>query len=230
MVDFPQVPVDKGQFFGNSNPLPLRLPLNGEFTLPGEKVKVVGKPYNIKEMKHDIGNGKSVWAFAKNNGIHKLADAVGLLDANGLFTKGRIGELLGKVAQFQFQVYMKPGKSGGEFFTETIKLVGMVPEGVQLPAVPEGILHGVNLYSDNDVDTVKQLRVAVRNTIKRANNYTGSPLAALLDAGAPQAAPKEEVKEKAPGIAPVSSPDDLDDDVPFAPIGKQEGRMFLHMI
>lgn len=216
MVDFPQVLVDKGQFFGNSNPLPLRLPLNGEFTLPGEKVKVVGKPYNIKEMKHDIGGNKSVWAFAKNNGIHKLADAVGLLDANGLFTKGRIGELLGKVAQFQFQVYMKPGKSGGEFFTESIKLVGMVPEGVPVPEVPEGILHGVNLYSENDADTVKQLRVAVRNTIKRANNYAGSPLSAMLEDGkAPQAS--EAPKEKVQGITPVApKEDDLDDDdVPF---------------
>ncbi|QYW06592.1 hypothetical protein uav_061 [Pseudomonas phage UAVern] len=217
MVDFPQCPTDKGQFFGNSNPLPLRLPLNGEFTLPGEKVKVVGKPYNIKEMKHDIGGGKSVWAFAKNNGIHKLADAVGLLDANGLFTKNRIGELLGKVAQFQFQVYMKPGKSGGEFFTETIKLVGMVPEGVPVPEVPEGILHGVNLYAENDPEAVKQLRVAIKNTIKRANNYAGSPLSALLEANASQTAPQAAPKEKVEGIAPApKAPDeDFDDDVPF---------------
>lgn len=216
MVDFPQVLVDKGQYFGNSNPMPLRLPLNGEFTLPGEKVKVVGKPYNIKEMKHDIGGGKSVWAFAKNNGIHKLADAVGLLDNNGLFSKGRIGELLGKIAQFQFQVYMKPGKSGGEFFTETIKLVGMVPEGVPLPEVPEGILHGVNLYSDNDPTSVSQLRVAIKNTIKRANNYAGSPLAAMLDASNTQTSSpaKEEVKDKVEGIVPVVN-DDQDDDVPF---------------
>lgn len=218
MVDFSQVPVDKGQFFGNSNPLPLRLPLNGEFTLPGEKVKVVGKPYNIKEMKHDIGGGKSVWAFAKNNGIHKLADACGLLDTNGLFTKGRIGELLGKIAQFQFQVYMKPGKNGGEFFTETIKLVGMVPEGVPLPEVPEGILHGINLYAENDPEAVKQLRKSVKDTIRRANNYAGSPLAALLDAET-QGRPQQEATPapKAQGIAPApaKTDEDFEDDVPF---------------
>lgn len=216
MVDFPQVLVDKGQFFGNSNPLPLRLPLNGEFTLAGQKVKVVGKPYNIKEMKHDIGGGKSVWAFAKNNGIHKLADAVGILDANGLFTKNRIGELLGKVAQFQFQVYMKPGKSGGSFFTETIKLVGMVPEGVAIPEVPQDILHGVSLYAtDNDPEAVKQLRKSVKDTIKRANNYAGSPLSVMLEDGTPQAAPTPQEKEKAPGIAPTPASEIDDDDVPF---------------
>lgn len=217
MVDFPQVQVDKGQFFGNSNPLPLRMLLNGEFTLPGEKVKVVGRPYNIRETNHAEKGQKPMWAFAKNNGIHKLADACGILDSNGLFKKERIGELLGKVAQFQFQVYMKPGKTGGSFFTESIKLAGMVPEGVAVPEVPEGILHGVNLYSANDEDAVKQLRVAAKNTIKRANNYAGSPLSKLLEAGAPQQdAPKEEVKEKAPGIAPkAADPEAFDDDVPF---------------
>ena len=221
MVDINSVLVDKGQFFGNSNPLPLRLPLNGEFTLPGEKVKIVGKPYNIKEMKHDIGGGKSVWAFAKNNGIHKLAEACGLLDTNGLFTKNRIGELLGKVAQFQFQVYMKPAKVGdAKFFTETIKLAGMVPEGVPLPEVIEGQLGGISLYApNNDPEVVKQLRKSVKDTIRRANNYEGSPLAAIMEAegGQRQAAPQEAPKEKVQGIAPTAPKegDDFDDDVPF---------------
>lgn len=218
MVDFPQVIVDKGQFFGNSNPLPLRLLLNGEFTLPGDKVKVVGRPYNIRETNHADKGQKAVWAFAKNNGIHKLADAVGVLDEDGLFRKHNIGKLLGKIAQFQFQVFMKPGKNGGSFFTETIKLVGMVPEGVPLPEIPEGILHGVNLYSDNDPEAVKQLRVAVKNTIKRANNYEGSPLSSMLEGDAPnkeEAAPAR--AEKPAGIAPKAKEEDAfdDSDVPF---------------
>jgi hypothetical protein len=222
MVDINSVLVDKGQFFGNSNPQPLRLPLNGEFTLVvagGEKVKVVGKPYNIKEMKHDIGGGKSVWAFAKNNGIHKLADACGLLDANGLFTKNRIGELLGKVAQFQFQVFMKPGKNGGAFFTENIKLVGMVPEGVPLPEVKPEQLGGVSLYApNNDPEVVKQLRKSVKDTIRRANNYEGSPLSLLMESegGQRQAAPAQQAAP-VQGVAPTPAPagDDFDDDVPF---------------
>lgn len=222
MVDFPQVLVDKGQFFGNSNPLPLRLPLNGEFTLTlagGEKVKVVGKPYNIKEMNHAEKGQKAIWAFAKNNGIHKLADAVGVLDDDGFFRKGNIGKLLGKVAQFQFQVHMKPGKNGGAFFDEKIKLVGMVPEGVPLPEIPEGILHGVNLYSDNDPETVKQLRKTVKDTQRRANNFQGSPLQKLMDAegGQRQAAPQAAEPTKAAGIAPTAPAEgaDFDDDVPF---------------
>ncbi|WKV20489.1 hypothetical protein 16Q_096 [Pseudomonas phage 16Q] len=223
-IDFPQVMVDKGKFFGNSNPQPLRLLLNREFTLPGDKTKIVASPYNIRETKHDIGGGKTAWAFAKNNGLHKLADACGLLDTNGLFTKNRIGELLGKVAQFQFQVFMKPGKNGGSFFQEVVKLVGMVPEGVPLPEAPEGTLYGVNLYAANDPEAVKQLRVAIKNHIKRANNYEGSILKGELEAlegnrqSGEQQAPAEE-KAKPQGVTPQSAPansdDDFDDDVPF---------------
>lgn len=48
---------------------------------------------------------------------------------------------------------------------------------------------------------------------------------------------KYEAKEKqqsqqsqAPKPAPAPNFDSLDDDIPFAPIGMQEGRMFVHMI
>jgi len=224
LIDFPQIIVDKGQFFGNSNPQPLRVLLNREFTLPGEKLKIVASPYNIRETKHPLGGNKSTWAFAKNNGLHKLADAVGILDANGLFTKDRIGELVGKVAQFQVQVFMKPGKNGGEFYQENVKLVGMVPEGVPIPEAPEGTLHLVNLFAPNDPEAIKQLRVAVKNHIKKANNYDGSVLKGELEAlegnrgNSDSEEPKEEDKPKAQGIAP-STPapesDDFDDDVPF---------------
>lgn len=220
-VDFPQVMVDKGKFFGNSNPMPLRLLLNREFTLPGDKTKVVASPYNIRETKHELTGNKTTWAFAKNNGLHKLADACGLLDANGLFTKNRIGELLGKVAQFEFRVFMKPGKQAGTaYFTEQVKLVGMVPEGIPLPEAPEGTLYGVNLYAQNDAEAVKQLRACIKNHIKRANNYEGSILKTELEAleGGQSQAPAAAQKAAPTGVAPttpVSEDDGFEDDVPF---------------
>lgn len=236
-IDFPQVMVDKGKFFGNSNPQPLRMLLNREFTLPGEsRTKIVASPFNIKEMKHDIGNGKTTWAFAKNNGLHKLADACGLLDANGLFTKNRIGELLGKVAQFQFQVWMKPGKKAGTaYFDEKIKLVGMVPEGIPLPEAPQGTLYGVNFFprsGANDPEAVKQLRACIKSHIKRAINYSArvdengnefpdsiikAELEALEGGNTPQAAPQQAPRPV--GVTPSApapdADDDFDDDVPF---------------
>lgn len=208
-VDFPQVLVDKGQFFGNSKPLPLRMLLNGEFSV-GNGERVVAKPYNLTVMKHDDGT----YAFAKNNGLHKLADACEILDAKGYFKPERVGELLGKVAQFQFRVYMKPSKkdSSKKFFTEEIKLAGMVPEGIPIPEIPDGILHGVNLVGENDPDAVKQLRLAVKNTIKKANNYPESDIRKLLEDGAEQnPAAKKEVKQEV-----VEPEEDFDDsDLPF---------------
>ncbi len=220
-VDFPQVMVDKGKFFGNSNPAPLRMLLNGEFTLPSgdTKTKIVGRPYNIRETKHDIGGNKTRWAFAKNNGIHKLAAAAKLLDKDGLFTKERIGELLGKILQFEFRVYMKPSKNDSTktFFTEDIKLVGKVPEGIPLPEVPEGLLYGVNLYGENDPTAVKQLRVCIKNTIKRANNYKGSSLEAAFEAeaGQQQAAPTPQASAPKTEVTPVAPADNFDEDTPF---------------
>jgi len=221
VIDFPQIMVDKSKYFGNSNPLPLRTLLNREFTLPGDKTKIVAAPYIIREIKHDLPGGKTTWAFAKNNGLHKLADAVGLLDKNGLFTKNRIGELVGKVAQFQVQVYMKPGKSGSSYFTESVKLVGMVPEGIPIPEVPAGTLHLVNLFAKNDPEAVKNLRVSIKNHIKRANNYDASILKGEIEAHeagrGEQSEPQETAKAPVTGIVPKAlDPDeDFDDDVPF---------------
>lgn len=175
-VDFPQILVDKGQFFGKSNKLPLRMLLNGEFSI--NKERIVGKPFSIVEKKYDDG----VWAFAKNNGLHKLADAVEILDERGYFTKDRIGELLGKVALFKMRVWMKPAKTGDKkFFTEEISLSGPIPEGVNVPEYDESILHGVNLYGENDEESVKQLRLCVKNTIARANNFEGSDIQKMLE-------------------------------------------------
>lgn len=235
-VDFPQIMVDKGQFFGTSNPQPLRLMLNGEF-FTKEDGRIVAKPYNISDTKHDDGT----WAFAKNNGLHKLAAAVECLTEDGYFHKEDLGDLLGKVALFQFRVYMKPSKQDKSktFFTEEIKLAGMVPEGIPIPEFDESILYGVNLFGENDPEAVKQLRQSVKNTIKRALNYADSDLKVQLEAAEKAGAskPKADAKPKADKPADEApdedtgpSADDFDEDIPFAPIGLQEGRLFLHMI
>lgn len=222
-VDFPQIIVDKGQFFGESNPQPLRLLLNGEFTVDGERV--VGKPFSLIEKKHDNGR----WAFSKNNKLHQLAESCGLLDKDGLFTKERLTELLGKAAQFQFRVYMKEGRNdpSKKYFTEEIKLAGMVPEGVPIPEFDESLLHGVNLMGENDPSYVKQLRLAIKNTIKRANNYAESDIKHLLEASESRSesvspskgsgvAPRTQKPPQKRTAHPVAGPDDvLDDDIPF---------------
>lgn len=221
-VDFPQIEVDKSLYLtGNSNKSPLRVLYNGDFTLPGQKTKIVGRPFTIKEVKHP--NGK--WAFAKNSMLHKLAVATGVINEDELFTKDRVGELLGKVAQFQVRVWMKPGKNDMKFFTEDISLVGMVPEGVPVPELDEKYIYGVNLYGENDEEAVKQLRANVINTIKRAKNYEGSDIKAMIEAveaargGNRSSGDNEEQAEDkpqtqaAPKVEPVQT--NVDDDIPF---------------
>lgn len=214
-VDFPQIIVDKGLRFGKSNPQPLRLILNGEFTL-SSGVRVVGRPYSIVETKFEDGT----WAFAKNNGLHKLADAAGILDDKGYFKKDRIGELLGKAALFEFRVYMKPNKKNPDkkFFTEEIKLAGKIPEGLEAPAFEDSILHGVNLFGENDEDSVKQLRLSVRNSMQQANNYEQSDIKKVFDANAPQGQQTEtKTADETPPVRPADTgiKPDFDDDVPF---------------
>lgn len=231
-VDFPQVIVDKGKHFGNSNPQPLRMLLNREFTL-SDKTKVVASPYSVTATKYDDGT----WAFAKNNGLHKLAAATDSLDEKGYFKPEDLADLIGKVAQFEFRVWMKPDKKDKTkaYFTEDIKLSGMVPEGVVIPEYDESILHMVNMHVENDAESVKQMRVSIRNTQQRAKNFEGSVLEAELAAAYPNQA-KKEPEKTATDDAPVIKPEesqiqpDFDSDVPFAPIGLMEGRLFLHMI
>jgi hypothetical protein len=220
-VDFAQIMVDKGKHYGESKPLPLRLLLNREFN------KVVSHPYNIREMNHNQGKpGKAVWAFAKNNGLHKLAEAVGILDEQGLFKKERIDELLGKVAQFQVRVYMKENK-GKSFYTEEVRLAGIVPEGVPHPVLPDDVvLASVGMWDEgNDKDAVLQARASIKNTQRKALNFvdpeTGadSPVKALIGEGYNPDAPKEDEapKAKPQGITPKApEPDaDFEDDIPF---------------
>jgi hypothetical protein len=116
---------------------------------------------------------------------------------------------------------MKPAKTGDKtFFTEEIKLVGMVPEGVAIPAVPEGLLHCVNLHGENDADAVKQMRVSVKNTMKRALNYDTSSLKPVFEAEAAsygnKADPAKEAVKAAVAkaeVVPVQA--DFDSDIPF---------------
>lgn len=210
-VDFPQILVNKKKFIegGEGENVPLRLPLNGEFSVAtdGGRERIVGRMFNLTEKKHD--NGK--WGFAKNSIIHQLAEAAELLDENGLFTKDRVGELLGKAAQFEIRVYMKESKKDKtkSFFTEEIALAGLIPEGVPVPEFDQSILYGINVDDENDPDALKQLRVCFKNTIKRAVNYQGSVIQKEFGDTEKSEAAQQESNQPAPDY------DSFDENIPF---------------
>ncbi|MNF51324.1 hypothetical protein D3C85_903070 [compost metagenome] len=225
-VDFPDIIIDKGQFFGDSSPLPLRLWLGGQFYVP-TKGMVIGRPTPLKYTNLDKTRATKVWSLAQNSLPYKMAVAAKLIEPGEAFLPERVDELLGKAFQFTAQVYMKPGKGGKEYYTEYVNFAAGLGRGQATPELPfEALL--VQFNADNEADAVKNLRSHVVNTIKGANNYEGSKIKEQIEAvrgrkadSAEQAETKPaEVKPKAKPAkvakaAPVVQEPDFDDDLPF---------------
>lgn len=213
-VDFPGVMLNQGQFFGDEDAKerPLRMLLNGEFYIQGVG-KVVGKPYNVKEVKNSDGS----WGFKNNTQIYKLASATDQLDEKGNFKPHMLGKLLGKAALFEIQIFLNKASDGKEYLNEKIKLSGQVPDVMvpMIPELPEEYIYGVNFKGEQNPEVLKQLRQSVINTQKLAKNFEGSDLAkALEDRSQKQDVPaNKEEKESKPDSVPDY--DAFDDDIPF---------------
>lgn len=220
-VDFPQIMVDKGPHYGGeSKPMPLRLIFNGEFK------QLVQRPFNLRSMNHAKPGEKAKWALAKNNGLHKLAAATDLLDTDGLFKAERLDELLGKVAQFEIQVFMKGADAQRKgFYNEYISLAGMVPEGMPTPELPENVtLALVQMWDANvDKNAAMEARACIKNHQRKALNFVGdngvdSPLKTIIGEGFKAEQAKQAAAPK-PEVTPIpqaaEGDDSFDSDIPF---------------
>jgi hypothetical protein len=208
-VDFPDILIDKGQFFGDEGKaMPLRLWLGGQFYIKDAGM-VVGRPTPLKVKKDEKGR----WSFDKKHLFHKMAVASKLIGSDDVFLPQDIDKLLGKAFQFEAQVnYDKGG-----YYKEYIKFVGGLGRNMSAPEynLP---LHVVGFDDDNSDDAVKNIRNHVLNTIKMATNYEGSKLATQIEAvkgrretSSVEDTPKQEAKvERA-----VPQPVDLDGQLPF---------------
>ena len=213
-VDFPDIMIDKGQFFGESKPLPLRLWMGGQFYTQ-EGGMVLGRPTPLKYTNLDKSRKTKVWSMAQNSMPYKMAVAAKLVKNGEAFLPERIDELLGKSFQFTAQVHMKESK-GKEYYTEYVNFVGALGRGqaeCQHVTVPQ-LIH---FDADNSEESIKEIRAHVVNTIKRATNYEGSKIKAQIeqwrfnkDAGVSKPARQERnVSQQAPNY------DDFDDQLPF---------------
>lgn len=184
-VDFPQYQYDYGDDIGKK---PIRFLLNGEFVERGKKAwdVVVGRTFDLKETTKDFD---PKWSLAKNSLLYKVALATDVIKPNEPFTKGRIGELIGKHALFETRLWLEGG-----YLQERILFKGEVPEGMVKPEVDEDTLYFINLDEVNEEQHVKQLRRAVKNTIKRSESYEGSKLQEQYDSILFPAYNKEESK------------------------------------
>ena len=187
-VFFPQITVDRDQFKegGESNPRPLMLLMGGETFVPkldgsGKSEKVIQYPTFIQE---NTNNLSGQWGLGQTTLLHKMGSALGLLNENNLMKVDKLGELLGQPLQFRMRVYDKPTKKGGTWYTEEVKFVSEVPEGLTIPEFDTSYIHGINFDAPNDMETVKHLRTEIVNTIKRAVNFEGSIIQKeLIEAG-----------------------------------------------
>ncbi len=229
-VDFPDIMLQKGQFFGDADApaRPLRMYLGGQFYLTNDKVQVVGRPTPLRETK----NSKDQWSFNKKHICYKMASAAKLVDASKdeVFKPKDIDKLLGQAFQFEVQVYFN--EKG--YYTEDIKFQGGLGRG-QKP--PEGEVKQslIQFNQPNDEVELKELRSHVKNTIKRASNYEGSKIQAQLEKietayknnkSSEESADEPEQEEKKPEKKVTSKPkttpkvprtldEELDSDLPF---------------
>lgn len=174
-VDFPDIVIDKGKFFGESKPLPLRLWLGGvKFDSESRKM-LIQRPSVLRVVNLDKTRNTKKWSLSSNSTLYNMAVGSKLITAGEVFLPNRIDELLGKPLQFEVQVSFNDGKDGKRYYNEYIKYKSALARGQVAPSLPyEPKL--VTFDSTNSVETIKEIREHVLNTIKLATDYSGSEI------------------------------------------------------
>ena len=175
-IDFPDIMIDKGQFFGNSDPKPLRLWLGGQFYNSSLGKMVVARPTPLKVNKK-LGD----WGFDQKHLFYKMAVADKMIKPGEVFAPKDIDKLLGKAFQFTTQVFFKEGKDGKSYYTEYINFVGALGRGQAAPEIKTTPLL-IQMNKANDEQAVKEVRSHVLNTCSLASNWTGSMLQKQVEA------------------------------------------------
>lgn len=223
VVDFPEILVDKGQFFGESKPLPYRLVMGGQYWDKNHKEMILQRPISLKLMK----NHKDQWSLSDKNTVFKMAVAADLIEAGGAFTPNRLGDLLGKAFLFEIQTYI----NAGGYLNERILFKGKLMRGQEAPEytlTPKII--GFN--ANNDIDEVGMLRKELINSMQRALNWNESNIKKQLEQVKQREMPSKETgaeQESAVTQTPTQAKpavktgvvrdskfeDNFDDDIPF---------------
>lgn len=224
-IDFPQIMLNKGQFFGddNSEEKPLRLWMGGQFYLKDVGM-VVGRPIPLKVVK----NKDNKWSFKDNHSLYKMAVGARIIKPGEVFLPKDIDKLLGESLQFETQVFFKESK-GKQYYTEYIKFNGALGRGQKAEEVVDTPFL-IQFNSKNDETSLKELRNHVVNTIRRASNYEGSAIQKQLDEIKPakqkaESPPEQKQTPPEKTAAPMAKPkrvatpvpasDIDDDDIPF---------------
>lgn len=171
-IDFPDILVDKGQFFGESKPLPLRIWMGGQFFIEGSGM-VIQNLMPLRETNLDTTRATQKWSLNPKSTLYKMAKSAKLVKDGEAFRANQIDKLLGTAHQFEARVFMKPAKNGKSYYTEQVKFVGALSRGQTVDASAVNPML-IQFNKENPEEAIKELRAHVVNTIKRAKNYEGS--------------------------------------------------------
>lgn len=213
-IDFPDIILDIGQFYGKSNPQPLRMFTGAQFW--NGSAMIVARPTYLK-----INKSTGQWSFDAKHLLYKMAVADKLVKPGEPFLPQSIDALLGKSFQFEAQVFFKESK-GKKYYTEYLKFVGGLGRGQQ-PHEPVNEPFLIEFDGDLTPEVMSNLRSHIINTIKQANNYEGSKIAEFIEnrqqgSSTPKQEEKPAVKSNPPAakkVAPKAPVVEEDDDIPF---------------
>lgn len=168
-VDFPDILIDKAPFFGGeSNPLPLRLWIGGEWYEQEIKKMTISRVIALKKTKDE----KVGWSMHPLSSLYKMAIGAKIINSSQAFQPEQIDKLLGKSLQFKAQVFFKEGKNGKDYYTERLNFVGGLARG-QI-AHEDVKTNLIQFHAENDETALKELRNHVINTMALATNFKGS--------------------------------------------------------
>ncbi len=166
-IDFPSVQLDLGKFYGSDQgERPLRMVLNGEFTLAGG-FRICGRPISISENNRELSD----WSLSPKNTFYKMAKAGKLIsgeeDADKLFPAHRLEELLGLA--FQFSVKVGFNKKG--YLEEKCSFLGPLARGQEVPELDPSLMYIISFDEENSAEALGQLRASLKNTMMLAEDY-----------------------------------------------------------
>ncbi len=251
-IDFPQYQLDKGKYFGDESgeTKPYRMYMGGEWSVidPEDGEKKMRIIQNHMYMTENTNNPQNQWALGTNTTVAKMCTAADLQDENGLVSKESITGVLGQPMMFNIRAWEKPAKTGDKkYFTENIKFVGEVPEGLPTPEFDEDLIYGVNFNQGNDPDMLNRVRITAKNTMKLAEDWDKSVIkkeiakakddwkakkqaedssqanTATQNTSTNTTAPNKPVVDNEPEV-------DFDTDIPFAPIGLMYNNSLIHVM
>lgn len=204
-IDFPEIMLDKSSFFGqeNADAKPLRLILGGEFIPYKGADKICAKPIALTMRKNDKTNNQ--WSMMPNSTLYKMAVGAKVIKAGEPFLPQDIDKLLGKALQFKVQV----GFNDKGYMFEKCAFAAGLGRSQVAPEYDPSIIHIVQFNADNTEADLKQLRLSVRNTMKKATDYPDSKLKGQLEALFPnmvESASDDDGEDKQPEAKPTPAP------------------------